>query len=73
MFESLHDAKSVLLSLSVCCCGGLIGEDEQRHLRSLLLDVLDEQGNLHGAPDLLPDHADSRLVSHQSVHGDTVL
>ena len=29
---------------------GLLGEDEQSHLCSFLLQVLDEESNLHGTP-----------------------
>ena len=52
---------------------GLVGENVERHLGSLLLDVLDEDRYLHGAPDLSPDCGDPGLVAKQGVHGDGVL
>ena len=61
--------------LALLCSGGrgLVGEDEERHLCALLLDVLDEDGDLHGSPDLLPDRTDPGLVGHEAAHGDAVL
>ena len=52
---------------------GLVGEDVERDLGPLLLDVLDEDRDLHGAPDLPPDGGDPGLVAQQGVHGDAVL
>ena len=43
---------------------GLICKDVQSHLGPLLLDVLDEDGDLHGAPDLLPDGGHPGGVGH---------
>ena len=37
--------------------GGLLGEDEQGDLGPLLLQVLDEECNLHGATDLPEMHS----------------
>ena len=51
----------------------LVGEDVERHLGPLLLDVLDEDRDLHGAPDLPPDGGDPGLVAQQGVHSDAVL
>ena len=51
----------------------LVGEDVESHLGPLLLDVLDEEGDLHGSPDLPPDGGDPGLVTEQGVHGDAVL
>ena len=51
----------------------LVGEDEQSHLCSLLLDVLDEESNLHGSSNLLPDGGHPGGVTHQGVHGDPIL
>ena len=31
----------------------LVGEDVERHLRPLLLDVLDEESDLHGSPGMI--------------------
>ena len=46
----------IYLSLCVCCCIGLVCEDVEGHLCALLLDVLDKEGDLHGAPDLHSTH-----------------
>ena len=43
------------------------------YLCTLLLDVLDEDGDLHGAPDLLPDGGHPGGVGHQGAHGDSIL
>ena len=52
---------------------GLVGEDVEGDLGPLLLDVLDEDGYLHGAPDLSPDGGHPGLVAKQRVHGHAVL
>ena len=79
--------KSVVKWLAglVCCHHGgfvpqrdvvvlrLVGEDVEGHLRPLLLDVLDEESDLHGSSDLPPDGGDPGLVAQQGVHGDAVL
>ena len=52
---------------------GVVEEDVQGHLRSLFLDILDEDRNLHGSSDLLPDGGNSGGVGHQGVHGDAIL
>ena len=46
----------IYLSLCVCCHIGLVCEDVEGHLCALLLDVLDKEGDLHGAPDLHSTH-----------------
>ena len=53
-------------------CFNLAHEDKKRHLRPLLLQVLYEEGNLHGAPDLPPDGGDSGLVAQQGVHAEVI-
>ena len=62
-----HDLGHVKVSIWV------IEEDVERHLGPLLLDVLDEDGDLHGSPDLLPDGGHPGGVGHQGVHGDSIL
>ena len=47
---------------------GLLQEDKERNLGPLLLQVLYEEGDLHGAPDLPPDGGDAGLVAQQGVH-----
>ena len=51
----------------------IVEEDVEGDLGPLLLDVLDEDGDLHGAPDLLPDGGHPGGVGHQGVHCDSIL
>ena len=51
----------------------LVREDVQRNFCPLLLDVLNEESDLHGPSDLPSDGGHSRLVAKKGVHGDTVL
>ena len=50
---------------------GIVEEDVESNLCPLLLNVLDEDRDLHGSPDLLPDGGDPGRVGHQAVHGDS--
>jgi hypothetical protein len=66
----------VFISLKLCHVKvsiRLVGEDVQSHLCALLLDVLDEESNLHGSSNLLPDGGHPGGVPHQGVHGDPIL